>query len=48
VIIVSGDLLNQYAPVVWVCPLTTKLKRYKGDLIANPNIINGLDNKSDY
>ncbi|MEQ8908032.1 MAG: type II toxin-antitoxin system PemK/MazF family toxin [Vicingaceae bacterium] len=42
-----GNLLNTYAPIVWVCPLTTKLKYYKGDLILNPNAENGLSQKSE-
>lgn len=47
VLIVSGDLLNTYAPIVWVCPLTTKLKQYKGDLILSPTTENGLSQKSE-
>ncbi len=37
-VIISGDLLNQHLQVVIVCPLTTKIKRYKGNLILKPNI----------
>ncbi|MAY83851.1 MAG: transcription elongation factor GreAB [Flavobacteriales bacterium] len=47
VLIVSGDLLNTYAPVIWVCPLTTKIKDYHGDLILKPNKKNGLKEKSE-
>jgi mRNA interferase MazF len=47
VLIVSGNLLNTYAPIIWVCPLTTKLKHYKGDLILSPNAENGLSQKSE-
>ena len=27
IVIVSGDLLNKYAPVLWVVPLTSKIKK---------------------
>lgn len=47
VVIVSGNLLNNYAPVVWVCPLTTKIKGYKGDLVLEPNKENGLTKRSE-
>ncbi|CAL67520.1 conserved hypothetical protein [Christiangramia forsetii KT0803] len=41
-IIISGNLLNQYLDVVIVCPLTTSIKNYKGNLILKPNNSNGL------
>jgi len=47
VVIISGNLLNQYLPVVITCPLTTKLKAYKGNLILEPNAHNGLSKKSE-
>lgn len=47
VVIVSGNLLNQYAPVVWVCPLSSEIKRYHGDLILKPNKTNGLSKESE-
>lgn len=47
VVIVSGDLLNEYAPVVWVCPLTTKIKKYKGNVLLKPNKLNGLKKESE-
>lgn len=47
VLIVSGDLLNEYAPVVWVCPLTTKIKKYKGNVLLKPNKLNGLKKESE-
>jgi len=47
VLIVSGDLLNEYAPVVWVCPLTTKIKNYKGNVLLKPNKLNGLKKESE-
>ena len=42
VVIVSGNLLNEHLQVVIVCPLTTKVKSYKGNPILTPNNINKL------
>jgi mRNA interferase MazF len=47
VLIVSGNLLNLHAPVVICCPLTTKIKNYKGNVVLEPNDQNGLKNKSE-
>ncbi|MCB0736675.1 MAG: type II toxin-antitoxin system PemK/MazF family toxin [Bacteroidetes bacterium] len=47
VLIVSGNLLNKYSPVVWVCPLTTKIKNYKGDFVLKPTSENGLSKISE-
>lgn len=47
VVIVSGNLLNQYLPVVIVMPLTTKIKKYKGNPILQPTKSNGLKNESE-
>ena len=44
-VIISGDLLNKYLEVVIVCPLTTNIKNYKGNLILVPNKKNGLQKK---
>ncbi len=41
-VIISGNLLNKYLEVVIVCPLTTKVKNYKGNVILNPNPVNKL------
>ncbi len=46
-VIISGNLLNKYLDVVIVCPLTTNIKNYKGNLILEPNKINGLQEKSE-
>lgn len=46
-VIVSGDLMNKYLKVVIVCPLTTKVKNYKGNLILEPDKLNGLEEKSE-
>lgn len=42
-VIASGDLMNKYLKVVIVCPLTTKIKNYKRNLILEPDKLNGLD-----
>lgn len=47
VLILSGNLMNTYSPVVICCPLTTKIKNYKGDLILDPTTQNGLIKKSE-
>ena len=46
-VIISGNLLNQYLDVVIICPLTSKIKNYKGNLILEPNKENGLVEKSE-
>jgi len=47
VVIVSGNVLNQYLQVVITCPLTTKIKNYKGNVILEPDEFNGLTEKSE-
>ena len=46
-VIISGNLMNEYLNVVIVCPLTTKIKNYKGNLILEPDEKNGLKLKSE-
>lgn len=47
VVVVSGNLLNQYLQIVVVVPLTTKIKKYKGNPILAPNQVNGLKKESE-
>lgn len=47
VLIISGNLLNENTDVVIVCPLTTKLKRYHGNLILEASDQNGLTETSE-
>ncbi|MFN3445794.1 MAG: type II toxin-antitoxin system PemK/MazF family toxin [Bacteroidia bacterium] len=47
VLIVSGNLANEFALVVLCCPITTKIKNYKGNPILDPNKQNGLKQKSE-
>ena len=47
IVILSGNLLNQHLQVVIVVPLTTKIKRYKGNPILQPTKTNGLRSESE-
>jgi len=47
IVIISGNLLNKYLQIVIACPLTTKIKEYKGNLVLEPNEQNGLSQKSE-
>jgi mRNA interferase MazF len=47
VVIVSGNMLNQFLPICIVVPLTTKIKRYKGNPIITPTKLNGLQAESE-
>ena len=42
VVVISGNLMNQHLNVVIVCPLTSKIKNYKGNVILQPNSKNNL------
>ncbi|MFW5755873.1 MAG: type II toxin-antitoxin system PemK/MazF family toxin [Tangfeifania sp.] len=47
VVIVSGNVVNKYLKIVIVCPLTTKIKNYRGNVILEPTPENGLNQKSE-
>lgn len=47
VVIISGNLLNENAPLCIICPLTSKLKHYHGNVILSPNRLNRLKKKSE-
>jgi mRNA interferase MazF len=47
VVILSGNLLNQHLSVVIVVPLTTKIKKYKGNPVLIPTKANGLRAESE-
>jgi mRNA interferase MazF len=47
VVIVSGNVVNQYLNIVITCPLTTKIKEYKGNVILEPDSENGISAKSE-
>ncbi len=40
-------MLNKHLDIVIVCPLTTKIKNYKGNLVLTPTKQNGLDSTSE-
>lgn len=42
VLILSGNLLNTYTPLVICLPLSSQIKNYKGNLVLVPNEQNGL------
>ncbi len=42
VLIISGNVLNTYIKIVIACPLTTKIKNYKGNIVLQANKLNGL------
>jgi mRNA interferase MazF len=42
VVIISGNLMNRYLPVVIVVPLTTKIENYQGNPVIQPDLENGL------
>jgi len=47
VLIISGKVLNKYTKIVIGCPLTTKIKNYKGNIVLDPNEKNGLMSTSE-
>ena len=47
VVIISGNLLNRYLDFVIFCPLTSKIKNYKGNVALIPSKTNGLNKKSE-
>ena len=46
-VVVSGNILNTYAPVIYVCPITSKIKNYKGGVVLEPIPANGLNATSE-
>ena len=46
-VVISGDLANKYLGVVIVCPLTTSIKNYKGNVIVSPIAETGLKQTSE-
>lgn len=47
VVILSGNLVNSLLDVVICCPLTTKVKGYKGNVVLQPDKTNNLATKSE-
>ena len=42
IVIISGNMLNTYLKIVIACPLSSKIKNYKGNVVLNPKKKNGL------
>jgi len=47
VVIVSGNAMNYNLSICIVCPISSKIKRYKGCLILEKDDVNGLDSDSE-
>jgi mRNA interferase MazF len=47
VVIISGNVLNTYLQIVIACPLTSKIKNYKGNIVLSPGKDNGLNETSE-
>jgi mRNA interferase MazF len=47
IVIISGNMLNQLLPMVIVMPLTSSIKRYKGNPVLIPDKTNGLKKESE-
>lgn len=46
-VIISGNMLNKYLEIVIVCPITTSVKNYKGNVVLSPNATNQLKKPSE-
>jgi len=46
-LIISGNMLNENLNIVIVCPLTTNIKGFKGNVVLNPTKENGLNTSSE-
>ena len=42
VLIISGNLVNTHLNIVICCPLTSKIKNYKGNIVLTPDKHNNL------
>jgi mRNA interferase MazF len=47
IVIISGNLLNTHLEIVICCPLTTKIKNFKGNVVLTPNANNNLEHSSE-
>jgi mRNA interferase MazF len=46
-LVFSGDLFNTHTPLILGLPLSSKIKNYKGNIILEPDPVNGLKEKSE-
>ena len=47
VLIISGNAMNSKSGLVIICPLTTKIKNYVGNIVIEPDKTNGLQSLSE-
>lgn len=47
VVVISGNLMNEHFNLVVIVPLTTQIKRFKGNPVLIPNGRNGLSQESE-
>lgn len=47
VVIISGNVMNDNLGIHIICPLTSKIKNYAGNLVLKANDSNGLTNDSE-
>jgi mRNA interferase MazF len=47
VVVVSGNVVNSLLNIVIAMPLTTRIKHYKGNVVLQPDAINGLTEPSE-
>lgn len=47
VVIISGNAMNDNLGLVIICPISSKIKNFIGDIILEPSIENGLTSKSE-
>lgn len=47
VVVLSGNLANKYLQTLICCPLTTKIKNHKGNIVLESNKVNGLKENSE-
>jgi mRNA interferase MazF len=47
VLIVSGNAMNDHFDLVITCPLSSKVKNFPGNIILQPDKINGIKEKSE-
>lgn len=47
VVVISGNLLNENTPLAIICPLTSKIKNYHGNVVLSPDQKNGLNKTSE-
>ena len=47
VVVISGNIMNDHLGVAIICPLSSKIKNYKGCVVLKKNKINGLSSDSE-